>query len=339
MLGFVFILATVASVPQERLRRFEAVETHMGSSFKIILYSPDEATASRALRVGFARITALDLALSDYNPESELMRLCDRAGGPAVAVGDDLFDVLSRSIAMAERSGGAFDPTIAPVVRLWRRARRDRKLPDPETLARARSLVGYRKVTLDAARKTVRLDAGVKLDLGGIAKGYASQEAVRAIHREGVTRALVAGAGDIAVGEPPPGASGWSVAVATLDEPGAGRSERTLLLRNAAVSTSGDSEQFVEIGGVRYSHVVDPKTGVGLTERCSVTVVAPDGATADALDTAASILGPDRGLKLVASEPGADVLFVRRTARGIERFESPGFEERVEPLRARSADR
>ena len=318
------VLAASGDKPGPELRRFEAVETHMGSPFKVILYTSDDATASRAHRAAFDRIKALDLALSDYNPESELMRLCDRAGGPPVKISDDLFDVLARSRDMAERSRGAFDPTIAPVVRLWRRSRREKKLPDPETLAKARALVGYRKLTLDPAAKTARLEAGVRLDLGGIAKGYASDEAIKTLKSLGITRALVAGAGDIVVSDPPPGEPGWTIAIAGLDGATGGPGGRSLTLSKSAVSTSGDAAQFVEIGGVRYSHVVDPRTGVGLVGRCSVTVVARDGGTADALDTAASILGPIEGLALVAGVPGAEVLMVRGTPGGEEVFESPG---------------
>ena len=133
MVGIALAIAALAAGPPGTgpgLRRFEAVETHMGSPFQVTLYTSDDASANRAFRAAFDRIAALDKSFSDYDPESELMRLCDRAGGPPVKVSDDLFDILARSKAMAGRSGGAFDPTIAPVVRLWRRARRDRKLPD-----------------------------------------------------------------------------------------------------------------------------------------------------------------------------------------------------------------
>jgi FAD:protein FMN transferase len=310
-------------------RRFEAVETHMGSPFKVIFYTSDDADASRAFRAAFARIAALDSALSDYNPESELMRLCDKAGGPPVKVSDDLFDILARSKTIAERSKGAFDPTIAPVVRLWRRARRDRKLPDPVLIKDALARVGSSKITLDPVAKTVRLEPGVKLDLGGIAKGYAAFEAVKTLRGLGITRSLVSGAGDIAAGDPPPGETGWTVGIAPLDDPGKNPPERFLSLANACASTSGDAERYVEIDGVRYSHIVDPKTGMGLRGHSSVTVVAPDGATADALDTAVSVLGPEQGLKFVAGFPGAEMTMVWKTEAGVKRAESPGFRARL----------
>lgn len=312
---------------ENQLARYEFAETHMGSEFKIVLYSPDEQAARRASRAAFDRIAALDSAFSDYQPESELMRLCDKAGGPPVAVSEDLFDILQRAKAMYERSGGGFDVTVGPVVRLWRRARRDRKMPSAENLARARALVSSDLMTLDPMARTVRLARpGMKLDLGGIAKGYASEEAVKVLKRQGLPRALVAGAGDIVVGDPPPGLGGWTIAIAPLDPAVTGAApERVLQLSNAAISTSGDTERYVEIDGKRYSHIVDPKTGLGVVDRCSVTVVSNDGATSDALDTAVYVLGPARGLPLVESTPGASAFIVRLTDEGRQTYESRRF--------------
>lgn len=300
--------------------RFRFTEPHMGTAFTLILYSPDEATASRASRLAFDRIAQLDKTLTDYDPDSELMKLCARAGGPPVAVGPDLFEVLARSKALYERSEGAFDPSIAPVVRLWRRARRDKVRPDPDLLAKAMALVGADAIRLDPEKRTVELTRpGMKLDVGGIAKGYASEEAIKVLKCQGITSALVAGSGDIVCSGPPPGQPGWKVAVASLKvEEGDSTEGPTLLLRDAAVSTSGDAEQFVEIEGKRYSHVVDPKTGLGLTERRSVTVIAREGITADGLDTAACVLGPENGLALIEATPGAAGLFVRITPEGRE---------------------
>jgi thiamine biosynthesis lipoprotein len=293
------------------LVRHEFRQPHMGTEFKLVLYTNDADSARRASDAAFARIVALDLALSDYNPESELMRLCDRAGGPPVPVSDDLFRVLQRAVDVAEQSGGAFDPTIQPVVRLWRRARRQKRFPDRGALERARALVGYRNVRLDPAARTVQLlKRGMKLDLGGIAKGFTADEAIATLKRMGVDRALVAASGDIAVSGPPPGESGWRVGIGPVE-----RSDAPpgyfVRLRDAAVSTSGDAEQFVELDGVRYSHIVDPRTGVGVVDRASVTVVAHDGLTADSLDTAVYVLGPELGLPLVEATPEAAALFVR----------------------------
>ncbi len=313
--------------PGGRPARFEFEETHMASPFHIVLYSNDAAAARRASRAAFDRIEALNAVLSDYDPESELSRLSQKAGQGPVRVGADLFDVLERSKRMYERSGGAFDVTIAPVGRLWRRARRDRKLPDPRLIAEAKKLVGSDKMVLDPAARTVQLlQPGMKLDVGGIAKGYAAQAALDVLKAQGIRRALVGGAGDIVVGDPPPDAEGWKVAIAPVDSRLPYRPP-TLLLKNTAVSTAGDTERFVEIDGHRYSHIVNPATGMGHEDRAAVTVVAPDGATADAMETTAYLLGPERGLKLVDETPGAAAFFQRLTPEGINTFESSRFRQ------------
>jgi thiamine biosynthesis lipoprotein len=299
----------------------------MASPFKIILYSTDATAARRASRAAYDRIAALNSILSDYDPDSELSRLSRAAGGPPVRVSPDLFEVLQQSKQIFERSGGAFDVTIAPVGRLWRRARRDHKLPDSKRLGEARQLVGSDKMILDASGRTVRLTKpGMRLDVGGIAKGYAAQAALEVLKAAGITRALVGGAGDIVVGDPPPDARGWKIAIAPLD-PARSRPMRVLLLKSAAVSTAGDAEQFVIIHGHRYSHIVNPATGLGVEDRASVTVVAPDGATADALETTVYVLGPERGLKLVDETPGAAAIFFRLTPGGIKTFESARFKQ------------
>ena len=305
-----------------RPARFEYTQTHMGSEFKVVLYTTDESVARRASRAAFERIAVLDATLSDYQPESELMRLCDQAGGPPVAVSADLFDVLDQSRVMYDRSGGAFDVTVGPVVRLWRRARRDRKMPAPELLAKARALVGADQMLLDRKARTVALKTpGMKLDVGGIAKGYACGEAIAVLAQSGITSALVAGSGDIVVSGPPPDAAGWTIGIGPLEAPNS-PPRRFLQVKDAAVSTSGDAERFVEIGGKRYSHIVDPQTGLGVVDRSSVTVVARDGATADSLDTAVYVLGPERGLALVEATPGAAALIVRANEGKTETYAS-----------------
>lgn len=302
------------------LHRHEFRSVHMGTEFRIILYTTDASTATSASQMAFDRVARLDSILSDYNPESEAMRLCDQAGGPPVPVSAELYTVLDRALDLARRSGGAFDPTINPVVRLWRRARRERKLPDPENLARARALVGYQHIELDPKARTARLaKPGMNLDFGGIAKGFAAQEALKVLIAQGIKSALVAAAGDIAVSAAPPGASGWRVAIAPLEKGGAAP---VLLLTHAAVSTSGDAEQFVDIDGKRYSHIVDPRTGLGVVDRASVTVVARDGATADGLDTTVYVLGAERGLPLIEANPDAAALVMRKREGRIQVLES-----------------
>jgi thiamine biosynthesis lipoprotein len=160
----------------------------------------------------------------------------------------------------------------------------------------------------------------MRLDLGGIAKGYAVDKALAVLRRRGITRALVDAGGDIGLGDPPPGKPGWGIGVAPL-EPG-GPPGGFLWLSRRAIATSGDTQQYVVIDGVRYSHLVDPRTGLGLTDHSSVTVIAPDGITADGLASAVSVLGPRQGLRLVEETPGAAALVVRAPEGRPETYES-----------------
>jgi thiamine biosynthesis lipoprotein len=323
---FLLTLSALANrATDPALARFEFSEPHMGTLYRIVLYAPDEATAQKASRAAFKRVADLDAIMSDYRPTSELMRLCEKAGGDPVPVSTDLFTVLSRAQEVSRLSDGAFDVTVGPVVRLWRQARKTRKLPDPEKLAKALQLVGYQNVRLDAEHRTVQLlKKGMLLDLGGIAKGYAADEVLKVLKQHGITRALVAAGGDVAVSGPPPGAEGWKVGIANLGDPES-KPKRVLLLHDAAVSTSGDQEQHVEIDGKRYSHIVDPRTGLGLLGRRSVTVVAPNGITSDSLTKVVSILGPEKGFKIIESQKGVSSLVVQDLGKGPETFQSKGF--------------
>jgi thiamine biosynthesis lipoprotein len=309
------------------LARYAFEEPHMGTRFQIVLYAQDDNVARQVSKAAFDRIATLDGIMSDYRSTSELMRLCQRAGGEPVHVSDELFFVLTEAQKVAQLSEGAFDVTVGPVVRLWRKARRTQQLPDAGQLARARALVGYDKVRLDEAKHTVTLlKAGMQLDLGGIAKGYAADEALAVLKKHGITRALVAAGGDIAVSGPPPDSPGWTVGIGPLEDPGK-KPERFLILKHAAVSTSGDAEQHVEIDGKRYSHIVDPRTGLGLIGRQSVTVVAPRGIQSDSLTKVVSVLGPQRGLAIVDKMDGVAALVNRLTDRGMETIASKHFAE------------
>jgi thiamine biosynthesis lipoprotein len=313
MTGFVFALLLLAGAAADHssaasrsgLTRFEFAQAHMGTQFRIVLYAQDAEAAHRASTAAFDRIARLDATMSDYRETSELMMACKQAAHQWVKVSDDLFRVLAASQQFARRSGGAFDVTVGPVVRLWRRARRMNELPDAEKLAAAHRLVGSRMLHLDARTQAMRFDkSDMRLDLGGIAKGFAADAALAVLKDHGITSALVAAGGDIVTGDAPPGSQGWKVAVDSLASADNALMIH-LVLANAAVSTSGDAEQFVEINGVRYSHIVDPRTGQALTGRRSATVVAPNGTTSDALVTAVTVLSSPRALRLIDRTEGA----------------------------------
>jgi thiamine biosynthesis lipoprotein len=293
----------------------------MGTTARVVLYGRDESTA-RALADGaFARIGELDARLSDYREDTELMRLGANAGGPAVPVSDDLLRVLDAAQRVASRTGGAFDVTVGPVSRLWRRARAAGQMPDPEELSAAQRLVGYRNLDVSLEHRTVRLSrAGMMLDLGGIGKGYAADEALSWLRARGAPAALVALGGDVAAGDPPPGQDGWQIAIAPLGPASPGATSKQL--RHAGISTSGDAEQFLERDGVRHSHVVDPSSGAARTGRRGVTVIAGTAMMSDALSTAVGVMDSTRGLRLVDDTPGAAALFVELTSGGARTLRS-----------------
>lgn len=290
----IVFLSLGGHVAEAQVRR-EFTEVHMGVSVRLVVHAPSDRVAASAARAAFARVAELDGKMSDYRAESEVRRLGARAG-EWVAVSDDLFRVLARAVDIARLSRGAFDPTVGPIVALWRESRATGRLPPPEVLERARAAVGWHRIALDSVRRAAWVDRGVQIDLGGIAKGYALQEAVAVLRAHGAPSSLVEAGGDIALGDAPPGRSGWSVAVAGADSTLA---RRTRSLSNVSVATSGASAQFVEVAGVRYSHVIDPRTGLGVTSPRIVTVIAADGATADAAATALSVLGPEAGTRLI----------------------------------------
>jgi len=296
--------------------RFEERRVAMGVDARIVLYAPSRADADRALAAAFARIAALEETLSDWRPQSELSRLNAAAGGGPVVVSQDLFDVLARSLALAHRTAGAFDPTVGPVSWLWREARRDGALPGEDSLAIQTGHVGYSKLRLDADDRTAHLaEPGLRLDLGAIGKGYACDRALETLRSLGFPVAMVQLGGDVAAGDPPPGSEGWRIACG----------DRELRVANQGIGTSGNSAQHTEIGGVRYSHVVDPRTGRALTHDLTMTVIAPDATMSDALATAANVLGRKEGrailerfegVRLIVDDPARKSLFDGRTLDG-----------------------
>lgn len=330
LLAVAFATGGCASRRGAAPQRFEFAQPQMGVPFRLVLYARDGAAATNAATAAFARVADLNAKLSDYDADSELSRLSRTSGsGEWVPVSDDLWRVLTTAQALSARSDGAFDVTVGPVVNLWRKARREKRLPDERLLAEARARTGWRLVELDARRRTVRLAApDMRLDLGGIAKGYALDEALKVLRDQGITSALVSGGGDIAVSEAPPGQRGWRIELSGPE--GAPSANEFVRLRHAALATSGDLFQFVEIGGVRYSHIVDPRTGLGLTDHGLVTVIARDGTSADGLATALSVMGVERGHLLLQDRPGAEArMFWLRDDRP-EAFATPGFHRWLE---------
>ena len=269
---------------QKELTRFTLVEYHMGIDARLVVYATNKQIVEKACEAAFKRIAQLDDIMSDYRPKSELMRLCAQPKGTAVKISDDLYRVFERSQEVSRRSRGAFDITVGPIVQLWRSVKKAGKAPEPALIDAAKKLIGYKKLTLNSKSHTATLAMdGMKLDLGGIAKGYAADEALKVLRKNGIKSALIEMGGDLVLGDAPPKAKGWTVRIPN-------DKSRELFLHNCAISSSGDTEQFVVIEGKRYSHVVDPKTGLGLTNRVQASIIAKNGFTTDPLSTALTLL-------------------------------------------------
>jgi thiamine biosynthesis lipoprotein len=311
-------------VPPRAIVRVEETRPLMGVAWTITVFAADRATGTRAIAAGFAEARRVERVLSDYDPASELSRLSASAPTTTpVRVGSDLWNVLVRADGIHRLTDGAFDITVGPLTTLWRQSRRSGHLPRPDKLAAAREAVGADLIRLDHAARTVALTRpGMRLDPGGIGMGYAADRVLAVLAERGIAAAMVDASGDVAVSGPPPGTDGWRVQVAGIpgDDDGG-----TLVLRNAAVTTSGDGSQFVEIDGRRYSHIVDPRTGRGVAGPAAVTVIATDCTTADAVATAASVLGPDAGPEAVARFPGAAARFVWMDGQSRRTSATPGW--------------
>lgn len=299
----------------------------MGTLFRIKLYAASQQEAQNAFRAAFDRIAQLDDMLSDYKPESELSRLSTTAVGHPETVSASLFEVVASAQDLARQTGGAFDITLGPVIRLWREARKTGNIPEKAALDEARSHCGYQLLKLDPSHRTIELEkAGMALDVGGIAKGYAADEALAVLKSKGIRSALVAASGDLTFSDAPPGRPGWKIGLDSFDKASAPFT-KILVLQNAAVSTSGDTEQHLDTHGKRYSHIINPKTDMGLTDPVTVSIVAPRGIVADSLATAVDVLGPEKGMAFVNARHDVAALIVVRTPNAPRVLESDRFRE------------
>lgn len=289
---FLFLLpAVVANTSAQQRYVFE--HQQMGTLFRIVLYASSDSLAQTATQAAFAKIDALNASLSDYLNDSELSQLTQADSGSVRAVSDPLWEVLRRGQQMARHSQGAFDLTIGPLSRLWRRAFRRQTFPEWERIEAARQRVGYQHLKLQPEKQQVRLlRDSLRFDAGGIAKGYAVDQAMAVLQNHEIRCALVDGGGDLLAADPPPGMDGWRIQIESLSKADT-LSDETVLLQNGALATSGDTYRYLEWQGKRYAHIIDPRTGLGVSHGALVSVYCPDCSTADALASAVSVVGPE----------------------------------------------
>lgn len=270
-------------------QRYEFSHPQMGTVFRLVFFTEKDSVSAQAIAARiFDRVDTLNAIFSDYLPESELNRLSDQSGsGKKVHVSEELWKILRQSKRFAKASNGAFDPTVGALTRLWRRARNLKEPPDSARIVATLKTVNYRSIRFYKNRRVQLKLKGTRLDLGGIAQGYAADECLALLKAAGISIALADAGGDIAIGDAPPGAKGWNIERITSDS-----TKETLVLVNCGITTSGATYRYFEAAnGVRYSHIVDPRTGWGITQPRLVTVLAPNAITADAWATALSVSG------------------------------------------------
>ena len=304
LLSLSFSFVTVAGAAE----KFSFERPLMGTKFSVVCYAESREVAEKAAAAAFSKAEEVNQVASDYLPESELSLLASQPVGKPIPISPLLYELLDFSRRLAEATKGSFDPTLGPLTKLWRETRANRTLPDAEKLKAARASVGWQHFTLDLKSRTITLHRpNMAFDLGGVAKGYAADLMLETLAEAGIPQALITAGGDIRLGAAPPGREGWNVAIKTFDLSG---NDEILTLSNAAVSTSGDLHQSVEIDGVKYSHILDPATGLGLTRRIAASVISENAKLSDTLATAACVLGAD-GSETLRKIPGVREVKIR----------------------------
>ncbi|WP_031526699.1 FAD:protein FMN transferase [Dyadobacter crusticola] len=309
----VFAFLLIFACPQfasSQESRYSFERGLMGSPFKLVFYASSDTLARRAADNAFKRVEELNEIMSDYRDGSEINRLSAQSGsGKWIPVSKDLFDILDISLDVSKKCDGVFDVTLGPVVQMWRHATRKGTFPSKEEIAEAMSRTGYAKMKLNSKTRSVFLtQKGMRLDIGGLGKGFAAEEALKELEKLGITSAMMDAGGKIVMTNPPPGTDGWKITISNGSD-----SLKTIKLSNTSLATSGPTYRYMEYQGVRYSHIVDPKTGIGLLFHVRTTAICDGGALSDALATAFSVAGIEKSKKMVKRFPGTKVWLVERT--------------------------
>lgn len=317
------LLFLVIGLGLQSQERFEYRHRQMGTQIRLVFYTSDQGKADSVSKAVFARIDGLNNKLSDYIEESELNTLCKQAQQD-VSVSEDLYLVLKEAVRISKKTEGAFDVSAGPLVQLWRKARDTKALPSNTEITTAKQRVGNKYITFPQ-KNTVRLEKpGMQLDLGGIAKGFAADEAIKILESHKIGSALIDMGGDIRVSNPPPNKPYWTLAFSYFNREG-NEIVRKIRLKNQAVATSGDLYQSVSIDGVRYSHIIDTRTGYALSNSTQVTVISKSGLLADAHASAVSVMGIQRSIVFLNEVANLKIFMVSRSKDGYTQWNSPNF--------------
>jgi thiamine biosynthesis lipoprotein len=279
----------------------------MGSPFNIVLYADTKQIADSAAQESFKLVDSINLVCSDYDSSAELFKLRYATVGVPIKVSPILFELIYIANKAYKDADGSFDITVGALSGLWRTARRSQQFPTNTAINEARARIGFNKVQIDSGAQTITfLHPNMQLDMGAIAKGYAADKVLALLQSHGITAALVDAGGDMVAFGMPPQKKGWTIGI---NFPGQQEKllKRKLVLSNKAVATSGDAFQFMLHEGKKYGHIIDPRTGYGVTFQRNVTIVAPTATTADWLATACSILTLEQ-VKILAEKYKSEVL-------------------------------
>lgn len=303
---FLFLIIFYSTVGLSQQKRFVFTESKMGSPFTMIFYSDDSVIAHVAAQECFKYVDEMNAVFSDYDSTSELSKLSMFAGVDTfVQLSPMLYDIINLSYNAWEQSKKKYDITIGALTILWRKAIKTKQFPLQKEIDYARSQSGFDHVIIDTINKKIKiLQPGLKFDLGGIAKGYVAQKVIDHLASQNILSTLVDAGGDIVTGNPPPGSQHWRLSIA-LPQSEILQSSKNILVKNAAVATSGATYQYIDQKGKQYSHIIDPETGYGVTFNRNVTIIAKDGATADWLASACSILPIQKAKKITQHEDAA----------------------------------
>lgn len=308
-----------------QLIRFSYTEQKMGSPFNIIFMAPDTLTANHQAVLCFKLVDSLNQIFSNYDTSSELSKINNSAGGSTMKTSPLMWDLLMESRQAYLKSNGAFNIGVGALTHLWRTARTTKQFPTSTQIKKQFAVSRFNNIILDTQMHTIHLSKKeMQLDFGGIAKGYIAQKVVDFLKSQGISRSLVDAGGDIVLGDAPINKKGWVVGI-NLPEQAEQLLPHTLQLHNISVATSGDVYQYLEHKGKKYSHIINPATGMGVTSLRNVTVIANNGALADWLATACSILPIEHAKKLALSL-GAELLITENFKNHLRHYATNGFD-------------
>ncbi len=282
----------------------------MGTVVEITVQHKDATAARKVIQDTFDEGKRIENLLSIYKKGSEISMVNLKAGLEEVKVSGDSLYLIEKALYYSELSDGAFDITVGPLIELWGFNGGKRKVPRKSTIKKALALINYRKVTINREKSTVKLEKpGMKIDLGAIAKGYAVDRMIAVLENKGIKEAIVNAGGDIYALGNPAGKGGWEIGIRNPRK----RSEiiDVIKLKDKAIATSGDYEQFFFAAGRRYSHIMDPRTGLPASGVVSVTVIAQTAMAADALSTTLFVLGKEEGEKLIKGLENVEAFFTK----------------------------